>query len=221
MIPAFAVGRTQEILYNLHGLIREGKIPAIPIYVDSPLAIDVTTVFELHPEVFDHNEEMVNDVKDLFRFNIVHFTRTVDESKALNAAQGPMIIIAASGMVEAGRILHHLQYAASDPRNTILIVGFQAEGTLGRRIVEKQSVLRIYGEDIQLRAQVEVINGYSAHADRIELTTWIDSVRAKSPRLKSVFLVHGEPKAQDEFRTAMTAKGYKVNCPQPHERHII
>jgi metallo-beta-lactamase family protein len=221
MIPAFAVGRTQEVLYNLHGLVREGAIPSIPIYVDSPLAIDTTTVFELHPEVFDHGEPLVDAVKQLFHFDLVHFTRTVEESKALNTAQGPMIIIAASGMVETGRILHHLQHGASDPKNTVLIVGFQAEGTLGRRIVERQSMLRIYGEEVPLRARVEVIDGYSAHADRTELVSWLDRVKAQSPALGPVFLVHGEPEAQDTFKTVMTAKGYRVDCPEPHTKRVL
>jgi metallo-beta-lactamase family protein len=216
LIPAFAVGRTQEILYNLHALVREGAIPSIPIYVDSPLAIDTTTVFELHPETYDQSEDMVKRVKELFHFPLVHFTRDVEESKAINASHGPMIVIAASGMVEAGRILHHLANGASDPRNTILIVGFQAEHTLGRRIVERQPMLKIFGDEIPLRAQVEVINGYSAHADRSELNAWIDKVKAASPELGPVWLVHGEAEVQDEYQTALSSRGYSVTCPEPH-----
>jgi metallo-beta-lactamase family protein len=218
LIPAFAVGRTQEIIYNLHSLIRESAIPSIPIYVDSPLAIDTTTVFEMHPEVFDQSEDMVKKVKELFDFPLVHYTRSVEESKALAHMHGPMVIVAASGMVEAGRILHHLVQGASDPRNTILIVGFQAEHTLGRRIVEKAPVLKIFGEDVPLKAKVEVINGYSAHADRGELGLWINAVKAGSPQLRGVHLVHGEPQAQDALKTALLAKGYAVNCPEPHSR---
>ena len=218
LIPAFAVGRTQEIVYNLHSLVRENAIPAIPIYVDSPLAIDTTTVFEMHPETFDQSEDMVKKVKDLFEFPLVHYTRDVEESKALAFKHGPMIIIAASGMVEAGRILHHLLQGAGDPKNTILIVGFQAEHTLGRRIVERAPVLKIFGEEIPLRAHVEVINGYSAHADRTELARWLDSVKAGSPQLSGVHLVHGEPHAQDALQTTLTAKGYSVTCPEPHTR---
>jgi metallo-beta-lactamase family protein len=218
LIPAFAVGRTQEMLYNLNALFREGAIPPIPVYVDSPLAIDATTVFEMHPEDFDQSEDMVKKVKDLFDFPLLHFTRDVEESKAINTAKGPMIVIAASGMMEAGRILHHLANGASDPRNTILVVGFQAEHTLGRRIVEKQPMLKIYGDEIPLRAEVEVINGYSAHADRTELTRWIDQVKTTSPRLGPVWLVHGEADVQDEYRTALTTKGFDVSCPEPHTR---
>jgi metallo-beta-lactamase family protein len=218
LIPAFAIGRTQEIIYNLHSLIRESAIPAIPIYVDSPLAVDATTVFEMHPETFDQSEDMVRKVQDLFDFPLVYYTRDVEESKALARKNGPMVIIAASGMAEAGRILHHLAQGAPDPRNTILIVGFQAEHTLGRRIVEKVPMLRIFGDDVPLRASVEVINGYSAHADRTELRAWLDVVREASPNLSSVHLVHGEPEAQDELRTALEAKGYVVTCPEPHAR---
>lgn len=218
LIPAFAVGRTQEIVYTLHSLVRESAIPSIPIYIDSPLAIDTTTVFGMHPEVFDQSEDLVRKVKDLFDFPLVHYTRAVEESKALARMHGPMVIIAASGMVEAGRILHHLTQGASDPRNTILIVGFQAEHTLGRRIVEKAPVLKIFGAEVPLRAQVEVINGYSAHADRTELGRWIDALRSGSPELGGVHLVHGEQQAQDALQTSLSAKGFKVTTPEPHAR---
>lgn len=221
LIPAFAVGRTQEIVYNLHSLVRENAIPAIPIYVDSPLAIDTTTVFEMHPETFDQSEDMVKKVKDLFEFPLVHYTRDVEESKALAFKHGPMIIIAASGMVEAGRILHHLLQGAGDPKNTILIVGFQAEHTLGRRIVERVPMLKIFGEEVPLRARVEVINGYSAHADRTELASWLDAVKAGSPHLSGVHLVHGEPHAQEALQTTLVAKGYTVTCPEPHTRIVF
>jgi len=221
LIPAFAVGRTQEMIYALHGLAREGAIPPIPIYVDSPLAIDATTVFEMHPESFDRSEEMVQKAKDLFQFELLHYTREVEESKALSRAHGPMVIIAASGMMENGRILHHLAQGASDQRNTILVVGFQAEHTLGRRVVEKQPVLQIFGEDVPLHAQVEVIDGYSAHADRTEMTNWLGHVRDKSPRLGPIWLVHGESAVQDDFKSALAAKGYSVECPEPHTRHVF
>jgi metallo-beta-lactamase family protein len=221
LIPAFAVGRTQEMIYVLHGLVREGTIPAIPIYVDSPLAIDATTVFEMHPESFDRSEEMVRIAKELFRFDLLHYTRDVEESKAISRSHGPMVIIAASGMMENGRILHHLAQGAGDPRNTILVVGFQAEHTLGRRVVERQPVLRIFGEDVDLHARVEVIDGYSAHADRTELTTWLGRVKDKSPKMGPVWLVHGEAPVQDEFKAALVAKGYSAECPEPHTRRAF
>ena len=216
LIPAFALGRTQEMIYVLHSLTQEGAIPAIPIYVDGPLAIDATTVFEMHPESFDRSEEMVQKAKELFRFDLLHYTRDVEESKALSRAHGPMIIIAASGMLENGRILHHLAQAASDPRNTILVVGFQAEHTLGRRVVERQPILHIFGDDVPLHARVEVIDGYSAHADRMEMIAWLGRVRDKSPHLGPVWLVHGEVPVQDEFKVTLTALGYSVDCPEPH-----
>lgn len=219
LIPAFAVGRTQELIYDLHSLAREGAIPSVPIYIDSPLAIDTTSVFEMHPDIFDQGEQLVQRVHDLFRFNLVHYTRDVEESKALVRMNGPMVIIAASGMAESGRILHHLAQHASNPKNTILIVGFQAEHTLGRRIVERRPMLRVFGDDVPLRAQVVVINGYSAHADSAELGSWIDRVRDHSPNLRQVWLVHGEPPAQDALSTTLSAKGLTVGCPAPRERH--
>ena len=213
MIPAFAVGRTQELLYDLHALARAGKIPRIPVFIDSPLAIDVTSVFELHPDAFDRGEDLVERVQHLFRFDLVRYTREASESKALNDLRGPMVIIAASGMVESGRILHHLVHGASDPKNTILIVGFQAEHTLGRRIVEKRPVIRVFGDEIPLRAQVVTLNGYSAHADRRGLRDWIATVRDASPRLEDVFLVHGEPDSQDAFAGMLHAEGMQVRTP--------
>ena len=213
LIPAFAVGRTQEIIYEIHILTREKLIPAIPVYIDSPLAIDATSVFEMHPDLFDPTEDLIRTVTELFQFTPVSYTRDVQASKALNEARGPMIIIAASGMMEAGRILHHLAHGASDPRNTILVVGFQAEHTLGRRIVERQPLLKIFGEEVPLRAEVEIINGYSAHADRTELTSWLDAVRTTSPDLERVHLVHGEPEAQSALMASLTARGYDVDAP--------
>lgn len=215
IIPAFAVGRTQEIVYDLHALARGRSIPAIPIYIDSPLATEATSVFSMHPEIFDKGESLVQSVQELFRFELVHYTRDVSESKALNSQRGPMVIISPSGMAEVGRILHHLKYGASDPRNAIIIPGFQAEHTLGRRIVERRSVLRILGDDVPLRARVEVLNGYSAHGDRTELARWLDAVRAKSSRVPPVCLVHGEPPAQEALAGRFREKGYKVQVPGP------
>ncbi|BAH40964.1 MAG TPA: MBL fold metallo-hydrolase [Gemmatimonas aurantiaca] len=219
IIPSFAVGRTQELVYDLHGLRREGKIPAIPIFIDSPLATDATSVFAMHPEVFDHSEDLVRRTRDLFDFPMVTFTRDVAESKRLNTLHGPMVVIAASGMAESGRILHHLRYGASDPRNTILIVGFQAEHTLGRRIVERRDVLRIFGEEVPLGAQVEVLLGYSAHADRGELHRWLQAVRAAGAAdgrdHPHVCLVHGETEAQEAFAERLRSDGFRVDIPAP------
>jgi metallo-beta-lactamase family protein len=217
LIPAFAVGRTQEIVLALHELADAGAVPRLPIYIDSPLATKATAVFDQHREVYDESEPFIREhtsgSEPLFRFPMVEYTQSVEESKALNQKRGPMVIVAASGMMESGRILHHLLNGAADPRNTILVVGFMAEGTLGRRVVEKQATVRVYGEDVPLRARVEVINGYSAHADRTELRGWVDEVRAHSPALSDVWLVHGEPEAQDAFAATLNAKGYRAHCP--------
>ncbi len=220
-IPAFAVGRVQEILYDLHVLVRGNAIPAIPIYIDSPLATDVTATFRMHPDCFDNSEALVQAVEELFRFGLVQFTREVSESKALNSMRGPMVVIAASGMVESGRIVHHIAHGAADARNTILIVGYQAENTLGRRIVERQPVIKVFGEEVPLRATVEVLNGYSAHADRKELIEWLRAVQAASPRLSRVFLVHGEPRAQDPFAEQVRALGLRVETPALGERVVV
>lgn len=219
LIPAFAVGRTQEILYDLHGLARAGRIPRIPIVIDSPLANEATQVFRENVGDFDSGEPLVRQMtgkgESLFDFDLVEFTPGVEESKAAMRRSGPMIVIAASGMVESGRILHHLAHSATDPRSTVLIVGFQAEHTLGRRIVERRPLIKVYGEDVALNAQVAVINGYSAHADRMELQRWIDSVKESSPHLKEVFLVHGEPAAQDAFAAQLEVRGYHAQIPSP------
>jgi metallo-beta-lactamase family protein len=217
LIPAFAVGRTQELVYDLHALRRDDKIPNIPIFIDSPLATNATAVFAMHPESYDHNEELVRTAPNLFDFPMVEFTRDVMESKRLNSMHGPMIIIAASGMCESGRILHHLQYGASDARNTILIVGFQAEHTLGRRIVEERPTLKIFGDDVPLAAQVEVLLGYSAHADRTELQAWLREVRGAGTKdgrgTPTVYLVHGETEAQQAFATQLREDGFEVEIP--------
>ena len=218
LIPAFAVGRTQELVYELHALARAGRIPEIPIFIDSPLAIDATSVFEMHPDIFDRSERMVQEASNLFRFDLVRYTRDTEESKALNAMRGPMVVIAASGMAESGRILHHLLNGADDPRNTILIVGFMAEHTLGRRILNKQPVIRVFGEEVPLRAQVEVLNGYSAHGDRRDLREWIQRVRGKGAGPRTVFLVHGEAEAQDAFAETLRADGFHVVVPEPDDR---
>ncbi|MEO7085649.1 MAG: MBL fold metallo-hydrolase [Gemmatimonadaceae bacterium] len=218
LIPAFAVGRAQELVYDLHILARDGAIPQVPIFIDSPLATAATAVFEDNTNILDSTEAPVREIEHLFRFELLTYTNSVEESKALNTRVGPMIIIAGSGMVEGGRILHHLLTGASNPRNTVLIVGFQAENTLGRRIVERRPVIRVLGEDVELRAKVEIINGYSAHADRTELAKWLGAVRAKSPRLGQVCLVHGEPEAQEALTAALAAQAYTVISPVAGDR---
>jgi metallo-beta-lactamase family protein len=188
-IPSFAVGRTQELVYELHGLARDRAIPKIPIYVDSPLAVNATDIFRLHPEVFDRQERLVRETDDLFRFPLVKYVRSVEESKALNALRGPAIIIAASGMAESGRILHHLRNGAGDHRNLVLFVGFQASHTLGHRLQSGEREVRMYGDEVTVRAEVATIGGYSAHADRGELRHWVEGLGEPPGR---AFVVHGE-----------------------------
>ena len=215
MIPAFAVGRAQELVYSLHRLYRAGQIPEIPIYVDSPLAVDITTVFRLHPEVFDRRERMIETTNELFDFSLLRYVREVPESKALDASQGPAVIISASGMAESGRILHHLAHGIGDHRNLILFVGFQAEHTLGRRIQSGQETVRILGQDYERRAEVETIGGYSAHADRDELRTW---VRRLGGPVRRAFVVHGEPAALEAMAVILRDEGVRdVRVPKHGE----
>ena len=204
IIPAFAVGRTQEIVYALHRLTLAGQIPEVRIFVDSPLAVNVTEIFRLHPECYDdETHQFMLEHPDPFGFARLRYVRQVEESKELNYLKEPAVIISASGMCEAGRILHHLKNNVEDARNTVLIVGFQAEHTLGRRIVDREPELRIFGEMYKLRANVEIINGYSAHADRSELLGWIKAAHMAGP-LSKVFVVHGDPP-----KTRALAEGIK------------
>ncbi len=190
VIPAFSVGRTQQILYYLNDLTACKRIPHVPVYVDSPLSLKATQVYTRHRECYD------DEASDLLRQGInpmefpgLQFIETPDQSKELNSKQGPMVIIAASGMCEGGRILHHLRQVVEDPRNIILIVGYQAENTLGRRIVERISPLRILGDEFELEARVHTINALSAHADRTALMRWFDRIK---DNLSRVFAVHGD-----------------------------
>ncbi|OYV67879.1 MAG: hypothetical protein B7Z72_09115, partial [Gemmatimonadetes bacterium 21-71-4] len=205
-IPAFAIERAQELIYELHGLVRDGAIPKIPIYVDSPLAVNATDVFRLHPEAFDQSERLVHETDDLFRFPMVEYVRSVEESKALNALRGPLIIIAASGMMEAGRILHHLRNGVGDHRNLVLIVGFQASYTLGHKLQEGDKEVRIYGEMVPVRAEVATIGGYSGHADRNELRQWVQGL-GETP--KRAFAVHGETEQLQAMAELLRGLGVK------------
>lgn len=190
IVPAFALGRTQELIYVLHKLTDAGKLPRIPMYVDSPLASKITDVFVRHPENYDREswDEFGSRGELPLAFRNLKFTHTVDESKRLNREPGPFLVISASGMCEAGRILHHLSNGITDAKNVILITGFQAQHTLGRRIAEGERTVRIFGERYHVRAQVEVLNEFSAHADAAELLHYAEHV----PGLKQVLLVHGE-----------------------------
>jgi metallo-beta-lactamase family protein len=204
IIPSFALERTQELIYTFHQLKLSNRIPDIPIYVDSPLAINATEVFRLHSECFDkETNEFMRTVEDPFGFSRLHYTRTTDESKMLNSLESPMIIIAGSGMAENGRILHHLKNNIENPLNTILIVGWQAEYTLGRKIAEKWPQVPIYGELYNLKSQVEVFDEFSAHADRNDLIDWV-----KQGRWEKIFIVHGEENSSLSLAKALEATGF-------------
>lgn len=192
IMPAFAVGRVQQIVYTLHRLVQRGDIPRIPIFVDSPLAVNVTSVFSLHPECYDSEiSEFVAQIEhgDPFGFRDLTYIRSLEESKQLNFRREPCVIVAASGMMEFGRILHHVRHRIEDPKNTVLITGWQAENTLGRKLIDGQKTVRIFGEDYHPQARIEVLDGFSGHADRDELLTWVEGIQRKPSR---IFLVHGE-----------------------------
>ena len=190
IVPSFAVGRAQQLVLLLHQLTEAHKIPSIPIFVDSPLAINATEVFRKHPECFDEDaRKFLTEDEDPFGFNRLKYVREASESKALNDLHGPFVVISASGMCEGGRILHHLRNNIEDPRNTVLITGFQAEHTLGRKILEGQPEVPIFGEPVKLRAEVTSLEELSGHADQRELIEWM---RPVARGLKKVFLVHGE-----------------------------
>jgi metallo-beta-lactamase family protein len=201
IVPAFAVGRTQQLVLLLHQLSAAKRIPNIPIFVDSPLAVNVTEIFRKHSEGYDEETRAyLERGEDPFGFGRLRYVRDVGESKALNDLRGPVVIISASGMCEAGRILHHLRNNIEDPRSTVLITGFQAENTLGRKIVDKMPEVAIFGEPMRLRAEVAKLNELSGHADHNELLKWMKPM-VKS--LKKVFLVHGEPTQAQALRKAI------------------
>ena len=207
IIPAFSVGRTQEMVYQLFELFDEGRLPAVPVYVDSPLAVNVTDVFREHEECFDaETMSYIRQQEDPFGFKRLKYIRSVNESKELNEKKEPCVIISASGMCEAGRILHHLANNIGDSRNTVLIVGYQAEHTLGRRLVEKSPEVKIFGDPFQLKADVQVLNAYSAHAGQDELVAYVNSMDKK--RLKNIFLVHGDLERAQKLQAALQDNGF-------------
>ena len=216
IIPCFAVGRTQELVYFLNQMIDDGIIHHIPVFVDSPLAVNATEIFEKHPECFDkETHEFIRAHRHpALEFSGLTYTQSVEESKAINDRKDPMIIISASGMAEAGRILHHLRNNIENPRNTILIVGWQAPYTLGRRLAEREKRVKIFGEAFTRRAEVETIGGLSAHAGQNMLVEYALAVK---DRVKKVFLVHGEEKAAMLLKEKLAEKGIsEVYYPELH-----
>jgi len=220
IVPAFAVERTQQLVLLLHQLVEEKQIPELPIFVDSPLAVNVTDVFRKHTEEWDQEAcAFYNRGEDAFGWKRLRYIRTVQESKALNDLHMPFIVISASGMCEAGRILHHLKNGIEDSRNLILITGYQAENTLGRKLVDKLPEVNILGEPMQVRAEIDSIGALSGHADQHELLDWMAPV---VPSLKKVFLVHGEWAAQLALKAEIERHyGLEVICPSRGERFEV
>jgi metallo-beta-lactamase family protein len=216
IVPAFAVGRTQQLVLLLHELANSKRIPNIPIFVDSPLAVNVTEVHRAHPECFDEEAQaFLLDHQDPFGFARLQYVREASESKKLNDLHGPMVVISASGMCEQGRILHHLWNNIEDPRNTVLITGFQAVDTLGRKLIEKWPEVRIFGEPKRVRAEISSLDELSGHADQNELLSWIKPL---APGLRRVFLVHGEPQQSQALARLLESQyGLAVSIPQPGE----
>lgn len=208
LIPSFAVERTQELLADIAILINQGVLPQVPVFLDSPLAIRATEVFESHAE----NLEDIGDHGSIFSHPSFHFTESVDQSKAIDRYSGGVIVIAASGMCDAGRIRHHLKHFLSNKKTTVLMVGYQAPGTLGRILQEGANAVRIQGDDIQVRARIRSIDFYSGHADEKGLVEWIET---RCPIKRGIFLVHGEPAGLQALKDSLVEKGL------PQERIII
>lgn len=228
LIPSFAFGRTQELLYLLHELRNENQIPSLPVFLDSPLGINITRVFGEHPEVYDKeaHQDFLQKGINPFSFKGVHFVRSVEESMALNRNDSPHIVIAASGMCEAGRILHHLRYKCHNPKTTILIVGYMAQNTLGRRILEygreyensgrkgPPPRVRILNKEYPLNARVVSLGGFSAHGDKKEMRRFL---KESNLNIKKIAVVHGEEKQSLAFGQYLKEEGYNVTVPKAGE----
>ena len=216
MIPAFAMERTQELLYNLHQLFEEGRIPRVPVFIDSPLAIKLTEVYRRHENYFNtETENIIKRGEDILSFPGMHFTLTTDQSKAINNVPAPKIIIAGSGMSNAGRILHHELRYLRDPKSMIIFVGYQAAGSLGKEILEGAGEVKIFGEDVPVLCRRMDIPGYSAHADQPRLLEWVGAMKKT---LKKVFVVHGEESSSDVLAHKITDEfSIDAEVPKPGE----
>ena len=218
LIPSFTLERTQEVIYFLNELLKDKLIPSVPIYVDSPLATDITEVFKYHLDYLDElTRKAISKGDSPFELLNLRFIRDQNESKALNTDKRPMIIIAGSGMCESGRILHHLQNNIEDSRNMILVVGYMARNTLGRRIVDREKLVRIFGVEYELNAEVVIINAMSGHADKNEL---VDFVKGCLP-LKKIFLVHGEEEQAQALYETLTQMGLSAYIPSKDEEVLL
>jgi metallo-beta-lactamase family protein len=208
IIPSFALERAQEVIYSLKKLRAKKRIPSIPVFVDSPLAVSITQVFRIHLDCYDSEAgEMLKAGDSPFEFEGLSYVSSVQDSMAIDQSSEPCIVISASGMCEAGRVLHHLKATVEDRKNTVLIVGFQAEHTLGRRIVERRPRIRLLGVERELRAEVVVLNGFSAHADQSDLLAFAEAVREHGS-LEQLALVHGEPGALETLRRSLGERGF-------------
>jgi metallo-beta-lactamase family protein len=212
VVPAFAVGRTQTLIYHFHQLMEQKQIPKLPIYIDSPMAINVTDLYERHS--YNHKikvERQHNQLISIFDSPHIHFCTTRESSKALNDLKGSAIIISASGMVTGGRILHHLFHRLRNENNTVLFAGYQAEGSRGRRIQDGEPMVKIFGEEVPVKCHVKTINGLSAHADQEELLQWLDNFK-ESPKL--TFITHGETASANTLAEKLKAKNWNALVPQ-------
>lgn len=221
IVPAFSLGRTQELVYELHQLILHKRLPAMPIFVDSPLSTNVTAIFRNHPECFDtETRELLLTEKDPFGFEHLQYIVDVEESKKLNSINEPCIIISASGMCESGRILHHLANNIENEKNTVLMTGYCAMDTLGRRIIDKLPKLKILGDEYKLKAEVVVMENLSAHADRDELLGYIASMDRKE--MRNIFVVHGEYESQLSFKEGLEGIGFSnITIPEAGQKIYI
>ena len=216
IIPAFAVGRTQELVYNLNIMMFEREVPPVPVFVDSPLAVNASDIFRKHPECYDEEtREFVAEARHpALDFKMLNYVRSVEESKALNKRTDPMVIISASGMAETGRILHHLRNNIEDPKNTVCIVSWQAPHTLGRRLADREKQIKIFGETHSVKAEIATIGGLSAHAGQDLLVNYASAVK---DTVKKVFLVHGEERSADALIEKLKANGLgNVYYPEMH-----
>ncbi|MCC6644909.1 MAG: MBL fold metallo-hydrolase [Polyangiaceae bacterium] len=210
IIPTFALERAQELIYSISRLRRAGEIPAVGVYVDSPLTVKITEIFKLHPECYDdETRDRLFSRDSPFEFAELAYVGDKEESKQLDLSSKPSVILSASGMCEAGRVLHHLKATVEDPKNAVVIVGYQAEHTLGRRIVERRPRVKIFGVERELRAEVQVLNGFSAHADQADLLAYADGLRERGGKLEKILLVHGEPGPQRVLADKLARRGHR------------
>ena len=210
IIPAFTIERTQELIYFIHSLLLEKQIPPIPIFIDSPMAVNATAIFATHPECFDREtyENFISQNINPFGFDNIKYIVSTRDSIKLNSLKGPAIIISASGMAENGRILHHLRNNIEDPSNTVAIVGYMAEHTLGRKLVEGDKEIKIFGKTYRVKARIKTLNSFSGHADYSEIINWLDKHDLSG--LKKIFLVHGEERALNSLNSKLISHGIKA-----------